>query len=322
MQKYSTKKQAKKRRWKLVFVCLILFLGLFFINKLAKNKVVSLYATAVNYIHPSKQTEVSNINKEINLNLPWPSYGQSAYSPNKDSIIFQSNKDLKPVPFASVAKIITALAVLEKKPLKVGEQGENITLTAQDVEFYNQHIANLGSVVPVNEGEVITEYQALQAMLLPSANNIADSLAVWVFGSKENYVDYANNMLRDLKLNDTKVADPSGYSPQTVSTAPELIKLGYKYIENPVLLEIAKQPTANIPVAGEVKNYNATFNQNGMIGIKVGFTDEAGRTFLAIKNNKDGSVAMVSVLGADDFPTAMQDALSILEAGDSIISTQ
>lgn len=124
-------------------------------------------------------------------------------------------------------------------------------------------------------------------------------------------------MLPKLDLKNTKVADPSGYSPSTVSAAEELIKLGYLFINNPVLLEIAKQPSATIPVAGEVKNYNASFNQNGMVGLKVSFTDEAGRTFLASKINNDNSASAVAVLGANDLPIAMQSALNILNAGSS-----
>ena len=316
MQKYSTKKQSRKRRWKLVIVSLLFFFVFIYLasNKQSRNKIVNLYISSINYIYPSKQTDVPKIKKEVTLNLPWPSYGQSAYGEKQDNKVYQSAQDLKPVPIASVAKIITALAVLEKKPLKPGEQGPSILITEADIAFYNEHLANQGTVVPVNVGEEITQYQALQAMLQPSANNIADTLAVWAFGSKEEYIAYANNMLQKLNLQNTKVADPSGYSPNTVSTAPELVKLGFIYLENPVLIEIAKQPSSTIPIAGEIKNYNASLNESEIVGIKIGFTDEAGRTFIATDLSNSNNPKVAVVLGAESLPQVMQDTINILNS--------
>lgn len=315
MSKYYAKQSKTKRfRKSLLFLTIIIILISFIAVIYKSNKLRPILSKISSFISPSKKAETASLQDKPEKILPWPSYGQSAYGEKQDNTVYQSAQDLKPVPIASVAKIITALAVLEKKPLKPGESGPNILITEKDIEFYNEHLANLGTVVPVNVGEEITQYQALQAMLQPSANNIADTLAVWAFGSKENYINYANNMLQKLYLQNTKVADPSGYSPNTVSIAPELVKLGFIYLENPVLIEIAKQPSSTIPIAGEIKNYNASLNEAGIVGIKIGFTDEAGRTFIAtdLSNSKNPKVAVV--LGAESLPQVMQDTINILKS--------
>lgn len=314
MSKYYAKQSKTKRSRKFLLFLTIIILISFIAVIYKSNKLRPILSKISNFISPSKEVETAPLQNKPEKILPWPSYGQSAYGEKQDNKVYQSAQNLKPVPIASIAKIITALAVLEKKPLKPGESGPSILITEKDIEFYNEHLANLGTVVPVNVGEEISQYQALQAMLQPSANNIADTLAIWAFGSKEEYTAYANNMLQKFNLQNTKVADPSGYSPNTVSTAPELVKLGLIYLENPVLIEIAKQPSSTIPIAGEIKNYNASLNEAGIVGIKIGFTDEAGRTFIATDLSNSNNPKVAVVLGAESLPQVMQDTIIILKS--------
>lgn len=254
---------------------------------------------------------------KITTPLPWPNYGQAAYGVIDDGVLARSNETAKPVPIASLAKTITALAILKQEPLATGEQGPMITLTEEDEASYREYIAKSGTVIQVKAGVQISEYQALEAMLLPSANNIADTLARWAFGSVDAYNTYANNMLKEAGVSQTTVADASGYSPLTKSTASDMVKIGILYIQNPVLREIAQQPNATIPFTGIVYNYNSTVNKDGVIGIKIGFTEQAGRTFLAadIRANNNNEISVAAVLGASSMPTAMQDATRLLKTG-------
>jgi len=84
-------------------------------------------------------------------------------------------------------------------------------------------------VAKVSLGEKLSEYQALQAMLIPSGNNMADSFGRgWIFGSPEAYVTYANQMISTMGLNKTLVGDAaSGFGDSTTSTADEIgLKIG------------------------------------------------------------------------------------------------
>ena len=103
-------------------------------------------------------------------------YGQAAVILTGQQRI-HAGPNQHPAPIASVAKVMTAYLVLRDHPLRPGEDGPTITLTAADVADTDRRAGQHESVVPVAAGEQLTELQALQALLLPSANNIAAVLA-------------------------------------------------------------------------------------------------------------------------------------------------
>lgn len=246
--------------------------------------------------------------------IVWPTYGQEAIGAVGYGIL-ATNGEQKSVPIASIAKTVVALSILKEKPLKTGEQGPDITITQTDVELYKSILAQNGSVVPVKLGEKISEYQMLQALMVPSGGNIADTLVNWAFGSSSNYLTYANNLMKEMGLNNTHMADASGISPQTVSSASDLIIIGIAAMENPVLAEIVGQSEVDLPLAGLVKNYNTLIGSQNIVGIKTGNTDEAGGCFLfATKTNQNGQdVVMVgAILESSSRNKALADTNSFL----------
>ncbi len=291
-----------------------IFLLLFFVSLLVVGTY--LYTRPIAAIQPSTETLSS---PGATVSLPWPAYGQGALA-EKSFGLLASYGSQAPVPMASTAKIVTALAITKQKPLKVGEQGPLITIKQTDVEAYNSYYLKGGSVAKVVIGEQISQYQALQAALLPSANNLADTLARWAFGSVENYVKFANQMLDEMHLSKTQVADASGFSGSSVSTAEELVKLGEALMADPVLAQIVAQENATIPVAGMVNNLNWLLGSEGVIGIKTGNTDEAGGCFLfAAKRQIIGqSMTFIgAIMGAPTRNQAISDARAILRSLDS-----
>lgn len=251
--------------------------------------------------------------------MPWPTYGYAAYGVPSDKLYATSNESGDAVPIASLAKVITALAVLKAKPLESGSQGPAIQLTDADVALVSEYAQKSGVFLPVISGTEISERQALEATLLLSANNVSDTLVIWAFGSMDAYVTYANTMLQEMGLEKTRVADASGFSPDTVSTPEELVELGFAFMSNPVLREITSQEQAVIPSTGIIKNYNAFANTDGLLGIKIGNTDEAGLCYMAaeVLTKDDGSeeISIAVVLGADDLGVAAADARTIMKAG-------
>jgi D-alanyl-D-alanine carboxypeptidase (penicillin-binding protein 5/6) len=249
--------------------------------------------------------------------LAWPANGQAAVGVLGTDILATS-VSTKPVPTASTAKVITALVILQKKPLKPGQQGPTLTTTVNDEAIYNNYVARNGSVVPVSAGQQISEYQLLQALLLPSANNIADSLAIWTFGSLPKYSAYANMYLKQHGLTGTHVgSDASGLAPDTTSTAGDLTRLGELAMQQPVLKEIVGQNNATIPGVGNVKNVNTLLGSNGIVGVKTGNSDQAGGAFIAASrqtiNGRDTTV-VTAVAGAADLPSAMKTSLPLINS--------
>ncbi len=252
-------------------------------------------------------------------NLPWPHYGEGAIGLSNGSVI-QTHGALTPRPIASVAKLITAIAVLQKYPLKLNQQGPMITIDAEDYSIYTKYIAEQGSVVPVYTGEALSEYQMLEAMLVPSGNNIADALARWAFGSLSAYETYANNYVKQLGMESTHIgSDASGFSPDTTSTAKDLILLGSRVMSNPVLAQIVGMKSVTVPNVGVMNNYDNILGQNGLVGIKTGNSNQAGGVFLGAAdttvNGKQVTI-ITALMGAPDLNQVL------IDTGPLVIATE
>lgn len=224
--------------------------------------------------------------------------------------------DQTPLATASIAKVILALCILEKQPLELGQDGPTYTISASDVAIYNKYVEQNGSVVPVTQGEKLTEYQTLVALMLPSANNIADSLVRWVFGNQSAYAAYATDFLQKNGLQQSHIGkDASGLDPGTASTASDLAQLGLIALQHPVLMKIAGQRLATLPVAGTVYNYDTVLDTQGINGLKTGNSDEDPGAFLFTSTAHIGDTVIPitgAVMGASDLDAALQASVRLV----------
>jgi D-alanyl-D-alanine carboxypeptidase (penicillin-binding protein 5/6) len=179
-------------------------------------------------------------------------------------------------PIASLAKMMTAYIVLHDHPLTAGEAGPSITVTPTDVTIYNLDATSSGSVLAVTSGETLTEQQALQALLVASADNIAEMLAQWDAGSITAFVAKMNATAKTLGMSDTTYTDPSGLEDTTVSTARDQLVIATKAMTIPAFASIVALPEVTFPVGGTVQNYDYDIGHDGVIGIKTG-SDSAAR---------------------------------------------
>jgi serine-type D-Ala-D-Ala carboxypeptidase (penicillin-binding protein 5/6) len=300
----ANKHKAKRRKRSAVpFICFILAVYVVFAVLIPAPALVA-------------ETTPVKLPPTGSVSMPWPSYGEAAIGAVGYGLLAQ-NGEQKPLPMASIAKIITAVAVLKVHPIQPGTKGETITLGAQDVATYRQYIAQDQSVIEVRDGEQLTEYQALQALLLPSANNMADALVRWAFGSSDEYLTFVNPFVGTLGMKNTRIADASGFSPKTVSTAVDLAKLAEIAMNHPVIAEIVNQAQADLPVAGIVYNVNKLIGHGGVVGIKTGNTDEAGGCYMfSAKRKIDGTTSVTvvgAIMGAPDLATAIDSSLPLLD---------
>jgi serine-type D-Ala-D-Ala carboxypeptidase (penicillin-binding protein 5/6) len=208
--------------------------------------------------------------------LDWPGFGASAVTVLGYPGISESNGTAKSLPIASITKTITALVVLSAKPIAPGASGPSITFTQKDVGILDQVQAEDGSWAPVVAGSVLTEKQALEAMLLPSANNYAISLADWAFGSVPAYVSAANAWVAKHQLSGTHIEAPDGLDPGNVSTTGDLVSIAKMVSADPTLSTIVDLKQATVPGAGQLTNTNSLLGKDGVDGIKTGNTDQAG----------------------------------------------
>ena len=101
----------------------------------------------------------------------------------------------------------------------------------------------------VAAGEQLTERRALQALLLPSANNIAAVLARWDAGSEERFVARMNAAARSLGMAHTRYTDPSGYDEATVSTAADQVRIVDRTMHLHAFAATVALPSATLPAA-------------------------------------------------------------------------
>jgi serine-type D-Ala-D-Ala carboxypeptidase (penicillin-binding protein 5/6) len=208
----------------------------------------------------------------------WPASGQAAVILTGQTKI-HAGPNQHVAPIASVAKVMTAYLVLRDHPLRPGQDGPTITLTAADVADTYRRSGRHESIVPVTAGERLTERQALQALLLPSANNIAAVLARWDAGSEKRFVARMNATARSLGMAHTRYTDPSGYDDATVSTAADQLRVVDRAMRLQVFASIVATPSATLPVAGAVHNTNTLLGHDGFVGVKTGSDGAAGGCF-------------------------------------------
>jgi serine-type D-Ala-D-Ala carboxypeptidase (penicillin-binding protein 5/6) len=208
----------------------------------------------------------------------WPAHGQAAFV-QSGQLEIQAGPNQHAAAIASVAKVMTAYLVLRDHPLRAGHDGPTITLTEADVADTDRRRRQEESVVSIAAGEQLTERQALQALLLPSANNIAAVLARWDAGSADRFVARMNATARSLGMTHTRYTDPSGYDDATVSTAADQVRIVDRAMRLPVFASIVATPIATLPVAGTVHNTNTLLGHNGFVGVKTGSDDAAGGCF-------------------------------------------
>ena len=250
--------------------------------------------------------------------VTWPNYGQSAIATKSYGVV-ATNGDTEAQPTASVAKLITALAIMKKQPF-TDQKGGTITFTNSDVASYQSYVDGGGTVAMVEAGLEWTHYQALEAILLASANNVSDSMVISVFGSLDNYRDFAQKMVKDLGMINTTIGvDASGYDPSTKSTAHDMAILALEALDDPMIRQIVSQGQADLPVAGRIENTNKLLADTDIIGMKTGWTPEAGGTFVLAGTQYDGDLSqqvVAVVMGNPDGPgtSAQNDAYELFKS--------
>ncbi|MGA1837147.1 D-alanyl-D-alanine carboxypeptidase [Herbiconiux sp. 11R-BC] len=256
--------------------------------------------------------------------LTTPGTGASAIGIGGASTILGTSGSTGTLPIASITKTITALVVLDAKPIPDGQQGPELTMTAQDAQFLADTIAEGGSWASVYPGQVLSERQLLEIMMLESAGNYSLTLVTWAFGSVDAYLAAATTWIAAHGLSGTSVVDSTGLNPGSSSTTHDLLALGALVLADPVLAAIVGTATDQLPQLGQIDNTNTLIGMSGIDGIKTGTTDEAGRCLLFSADYVTGgrTVTLVGVvLGADSDASLHEAVLALLQSAQAGFQT-
>lgn len=257
--------------------------------------------------------------------LPWPSQGEATVGVLGVGSLGRFGPST-PTAVASIAKVMTAYVILTDHPLTATSSGPLITITPSDVVDYQRERAQLDSVVAVAAGEVLTERQALEGMLIPSGDNIAQLLARWDAGSTAAFVARMDAAAARLGLHHSHFAGPSGLNSATVSTPGDLVRLGAAALRLPAFAAIVALPQVVLPVAGLAFNVNSLVGHQGVVGIKTGSTplDGASLLFDAHRTVQGRSVTILGAVlaqqGLQPLAAALDGSLRLINAAASRVS--
>ncbi|MFJ5923011.1 hypothetical protein ACIQF6_10420 [Kitasatospora sp. NPDC092948] len=246
------------------------------------------------------------------LNIPWPAKGQAAAEVVGVGDLGGSGEET-PVPIASVTKVMNAYLILQAHPLKKGQTGPMLTVDKQAA----QESSNADeSKVALTEGQQLSQYEALEMLMLPSANNVARLLARWDAGSEEAFVKKMNDTAKQFGMTNTVYADPAGYNNDTKSTAKDQLKLAEQVMKDEIFRQVIAEPDTKFN-GQRVYNTNKVLGKNGMIGGKTGSSTPAQSCFMWAAVKEIGGVKR-TLLGVTLGQPATKEEPSLVNAAQPV----
>ena len=220
------------------------------------------------------------------------------------AVLFAQHADAE-LAIASTTKLMTAWVTVE-------ELAPGARLVEQP------YVSGVGeSLAPVAPGTTLTVTDMLRAMLLPSGNNVAYSLALDVGGSESTFVSMMNAWAWLLGLGRTHFTTPIGLDtpPGNYSTALDLARLARVVIRNRLIKRIVDEFHARLANGVTVKNLNDLVGAYPwIVGMKTGSTTNAGYCLVAAASS--GGIHLISVvLGAPSKAVRDRATLELLRYG-------
>lgn len=218
-----------------------------------------------------------------------------------------------PRPVASTTKIMTALLALEAAQ----ERGDPL------VDITQEMVAVEGSSMGLQAGDSISLTGLAAGMLLASGNDAANAAALYLEGSLESFAARMNQRAAALGMEDTHFVTPSGLDGEDaqglghLSTAYDMALLARAALEDQAFRQLCSSPSLAVEFAEPVKrvaytNHNKLLAQyQGCVGVKTGFTKEAGRCLVSAAE-RDGALLIAVTLNA---PNDWQDHTALLDYG-------
>jgi len=252
------------------------------------------------------------------LSLPWPSAGQAVVEVDGLGRMGGSGP-LQPTPTASVAKVMTAYVFLQEHPLPSGQEGPVYRVSAEEAARLPWRVAREETHVDVVANQPFTEREALEALMVVSANNIAHELARWDSGGDVPFVAKMNAVARRLGMTGTRYTDPSGFDATTVSTAADQVRLFRAAMRIPAFAEIVSRPTFTPRTGGATRSGgNTLLGAYGVIGGKTGFTSQAGANYVFAA--RSGGKLLIGAVMAQ--PQAGSPAVAVSAAQPLILAAE
>lgn len=192
---------------------------------------------------------------------------------------------------ASITKLMTALVAVECT-----------TQLDTPIEILPEWTGAEGSSIYLTAGEKLTLRELLYGLLLSSGNDAAVAIACACGGDEETFVGWMNRKAEELGMEHSHFANPNGLDQEGhYSTAYDMALLGQVVMEHEVLSEIVA--TESISITGRsLTNHNKLLWQyEGCVGMKTGYTDDAGRTLVSGAQRDGQTLIVVTLKDSNDW---------------------
>lgn len=236
---------------------------------------------------------------------------------NSGAVLFEKNSH-EPYYPASITKILTALIVIENCGLD-----ETVTFSNTAVNTLEPNSSILGA----RAGDTLSVRECLYALLLQSANEVANALAEHCAGSMDAFAEMMNEKAAELGCTDSHFANPSGLNdPDHYVSAYDMALIAKAAFSNPTFVEVDSTTYYDVP-AGKLKQYpdgwryyahhrmlrrNDSLYYEGVIGGKTGYTSLAGNTLVTCAE-RDGMKLVAVVLNGHQ--THYSDTKALFDYG-------
>lgn len=240
-----------------------------------------------------------------------PEVGASAIVlPTGDPLVAGSET---PRPIGGTARLILAHVVLDAEPLEVGRTGDALVMGTEQLTR-TRALTDAGvRTVPVFVGEPWTRRDLLVATLLGSGNNLAEFLAIDVFGDLDSYRIAARAWLDENGLTNTTVADVSGIDPATSATASDLAALAQLTAAQPIISDIYNTRPSTVSTGASFSDTTRFLPEIGANGFVNTYTDAAGVCILT-SIDVAGTTATIALYGQPSYPAAEEALRGIVTA--------
>ena len=257
--------------------------------------------------HPTRKTSASDPNI----------YAKAAYLIDLNSFYPMYEKaENEKLPIASTTKMATAIVILENHNNKLQDP---VTITSSMINVE-------GSDIQLKVGEEITVENLLNGLLIMSGNDTAYALAEY-FGGKDKFVAEMNDKVLQIGAQNTKYQDPAGLNDEGYSTSKDLALIAAYGLKNKIFADIVKTGTKTVTstdgrIVHDLKNSNRMMRSEESlyypyaIGIKTGFTNEAGHVLVSCAENNGHKILGVVLNTEENSLTASaKESKKLLEWG-------
>lgn len=208
-------------------------------------------------------------------------------------------------PIASVTKLMTAMVVLDQKL----NPNEMLTVTEEDVDTVKHSSSRL------RVGAKMTREEMLRVALMSSENRAAHALARTSPGGVQGFVLAMNRKALEYGMTGTHYVDPTGLSPDNVSTATDLSKLARRVPAYPLITDYTTTASKSVVVGSRLQSFRNTNPAVGKKGwefwlSKTGYITEAGRCIVA-GITASGRDVVVVLMGSRSAGARSQDLVHV-----------